>query len=482
MSYDLKFWKDVKRRGIKAPKPSDTYTRLNDGETLPHVAELPTQEILDRLIELFPDFEPEGTMREIELPDGNIEVSWGPQHFRIDLRGDADEAAGQIVTLMSEFGCRVYDPQTGKRHPLNKPTPWHAPADPRDRDSRGEKPPTTSAQLKRQLNAWIAERKSELEAMVARMEKEDPEGYRAYLEERDAAAKREQEAIAAKRNEPWEIAVATIMADIERDCPNGRWRRLGLTPRTLAAVQHNADATVKDLSGDTHDFGQLKSLGFQLDDRFRLACLGFLEAIPVASPWADWRASARHAAALAEPYFYGPLRDGYKKWPDEEPLLTREQARAKLEWIRVYRTCLLCALLVDDESSLSRVLAWPDTDLPVDDDLGDLTAMDNKYHIYLAMRLRGDPLAKFEPVAKVVRTGKRPRAALLLESAEAALVGDEALYAEKLKHVLSNWRKTLKPDEFRVVSIEGSILWHVARRRGLALPELPEKLADLVLR
>src|SRR5687767_742892 len=112
MSYDLTFWKDAKRSaGVRAPKPSQTYDRLMNGETLPHVAELPTQEVLDRLIELFPDFEPEGSMREIELPEGNIEVSWSPQHFRIDLRGDTDEAAGQIVTLMNEFGCRVFDPQ-----------------------------------------------------------------------------------------------------------------------------------------------------------------------------------------------------------------------------------------------------------------------------------------------------------------------------------------------------------------------------------
>ncbi len=118
----------------------------------------------------------------------------------------------------------------------------------------------------------------------------------------------------------------------------------------------------------------------------------------------------------------------------------------------------------------------------MDDDLGDMTAMDNKYHTYLAMRLRGDAAAKFEPVAKTIRAGKRPRAALLLEAADALLAGDAPLFAEKLKHIVRNWRKTIEPKSFRVISIEGSILWHVARRRGLELPELPEKLSDLVLR
>lgn len=144
--------------------------------------------------------------------------------------------------------------------------------------------------------------------------------------------------------------------------------------------------------------------------------------------------------------------------------------------------CLLCALLVDDENSISRVIAWPDVDLPVDDALGDLTSADNKYHIYLAMRLRGDPPEKFKSVAEAIRAGKRPRALLLLNAADALLTNDAPLFAEHLKHVVSNWRKTIERNTAPRVSIEGSILWHVARRRGVALPELPEKLDDLVLR
>lgn len=297
MSYDLKFWKDLKRRDIKAPKPSDTYTRLNDGETLSHVAELPIQEILDRLIELFPDFEPEGTMREIELPDGNIEVSWGRQHFRIDLRGDTDEAAGQIVTLMNEFGCRVYDPQADQRYPLNKPTPWNAPGpDEASESDRDVKEAVDGSGTIPSFEELLAQRKAEREEKLAALEKTDPEAYR-WAREMDERAEASRRARQAQRN-AWEAMLRPIAANIERDHPDGRWRRFDVESRTLAAVLHNMSHSVGRDASNMDDFGQLETLQHQLDNRFLLVCLGFLKAIPVGGLARQCAPDRRHGAAV----------------------------------------------------------------------------------------------------------------------------------------------------------------------------------------
>lgn len=480
------FWKDAKRPpgSGRAPRPSQTYTRLNRRETLEHVAELPTQQVFDRLIELFPDFEPEGKMRQIPLPEGNIEVSWGPQHLRIDLRGDADAAAGQIVTLMNdEFGCRVYDPQGDKRYPL-KPTPWNALTPEEAAEAVREfdhvlNSPEIRKQLKDPFRAKEQTR-AEREAQWAR---EAPDALK-WIKELDAKQEESRRRRAAD-HEARQAMLRPIAEATEREHPNGRWRRLGLDPMTLAAVLCNMDAAVRRPPDETNDFGaaQLSRLTHQVGDRFVLMSLGFLEAIPSANPWSDWHETARQIGPHADAYFYGPQRDGYKEFPNDPPM-SRGEARLKLDWIRVYRQWLLAALLVDDEPALTRILAWPAPDLPVDDDLGNLTAMDNKYHIYLAMRLRGEPEAKTAPLAAVIRTGKRPRAALLLDAADAALAADAQAFATILQQVLSDWRtKGYEPHRVdTAVSVEGSALWHIARRAGVMAPSLSDDLADMVLR
>src|SRR5687767_8526849 len=106
--YNLGFWKDAARpKGKKPPKPSTVYNKLEFDKHVAGVEALPTQQILERLVEMFPDFEPESEFPTIDLrdADASIEVIWGPQLFRFMLHGEADEAAGQIITMMNqEFG------------------------------------------------------------------------------------------------------------------------------------------------------------------------------------------------------------------------------------------------------------------------------------------------------------------------------------------------------------------------------------------
>jgi hypothetical protein len=273
-----------------------------------------------------------------------------------------------------------------------------------------------------------------------------------------------------------------VIRAIEGHSPNGRWRRLGHDVYGLANILMNLslDGPLTGGGAAGENVGTAYDHSSAVHDRLTFVVMGFLEAIPPGHAYADWRKLAAEAGSLAEHYLYGGWREGYREFPNSNRL-TAAEARRELPWIDPYREGLLLALLSDDERALARIVAWPAEDLPVDDGTLDLTGMDNKYHVWLAGRLRGEGM---DDLAGVIRAGKRARAVLLLETAEAVFAGDGAGAAKRLKKLGGNFRKS----GFRTnrmdasVSVEGTILWHVARRRGMTLGGLTAGVMDLIVR
>jgi hypothetical protein len=164
--------------------------------------------------------------------------------------------------------------------------------------------------------------------------------------------------------------------------------------------------------------------------------------------------------------------------------MARAESRKTLNWIDVYRAGVLVALFLDDETAIRRVLEWPDTDLPVDDGKMDLTAADNQVHIALALALRGEPKARVAELADRIAGSKRKRAITFWAAAQAMLDGDAAAFTSRFKELVALYRKSGFETNCieSIVHIDGSILRHGARRSGLGLPELPEKMMDMILR
>ena len=271
-----------------------------------------------------------------------------------------------------------------------------------------------------------------------------------------------------------------------------RWRRLDIPlERVAGLVRHFAArlaeepqnlARAADPSAAAWNWDGIRRM--RLHDRLSLTVLGFLEAIPTdLAPAGDWRHYAADAGAVAEGYFFGDWRVGYRRFATDPPL-TREKARDELPWMDPYREGLLLALFADDEAGIERVTSWPGDDLPHDEGTLDLPAVYTTYHVHLARLLRNAPAGELSASATKLHDKANNRAAALVAAMEAAFAGDVAALTHALRQHLTSYRKR----SFRVnrmdaaISIEGSILWHVARRRGLKLPDLPEKLADLILR
>jgi hypothetical protein len=211
--------------------------------------------------------------------------------------------------------------------------------------------------------------------------------------------------------------------------------------------------------------------------------LGFLEAIPRGHQFHDPRVAAKIAVACAVEYFHGDWREGCREsyYSDR---MTRAESRKELDWIDAYRAGLLMALFLDDGTAINRLLEWPDTDLPVDDGTMDLTAADNHVHIALALAVRDEPKAKVAELAGRVESSKRKRAVAFWTTTQSILDGDASAFETRFKELVALYRKSGFETNCveSVVHMDGSILWHVARRSGLALPEFPDKTMDMILR
>jgi hypothetical protein len=218
-------------------------------------------------------------------------------------------------------------------------------------------------------------------------------------------------------------------------------------------------------------------------DKLNLVFLGYLGAIPPGHECSDSRAQAGLGVARAIEFCYSAWRDGHKEFPYSKPM-SRARTRAEHGWITPYREGLLLALYVDDEDAIRQLIAWPDTDLPVDDGLDNRTAGDNLAQIALALRLRGEPKKKIAPVIDKLHATKRRRAIVFWTPVEAITEGQPRAFAVQMKALCDLYRKSASSDHscFPAVHVDGSILWHLARRANLALPDLSERSLDLILR
>jgi hypothetical protein len=220
-------------------------------------------------------------------------------------------------------------------------------------------------------------------------------------------------------------------------------------------------------------------------DTFALGALGYTVEHPVLR---DWREAGRQLVAAVLYYLFGPWRE---KFPLGREVLNRKQARAKLTWITHYRDALPMALSLSDWESADRLLEWPGPDL--NDDQGfdlNLTAEDNAYQIWLAMRLRGESGSKVDARRDLIARRSRPRPKLLALAADALFAEKPDQFAKTLADYLTYYRQReidLRRDPgMRVVwqgiSLDGTVLWHLARRRELGKIKLPKELMIMIAR
>ncbi|HEX4591098.1 MAG TPA: hypothetical protein VH120_14265 [Gemmataceae bacterium] len=93
-----------------------TYQRLSNGEHIEGLEELPIEEMMQRVRTAFSLGWMQLDRVTWEAPKKSFQVFTTPQFFRVDCGGMTGEEINVFIDIGNEFGCPLYDPQTGKRY------------------------------------------------------------------------------------------------------------------------------------------------------------------------------------------------------------------------------------------------------------------------------------------------------------------------------------------------------------------------------
>lgn len=105
MSYDLAFWKTVKKTDMPNHK---IYEILSDGGRVDGLCEIPYENIIKDMRQAFADWHIHGN--EYEKSDGQyFEVTYSNQFFRVDSYGVTADELNRIIDVLAKHGCPVYD-------------------------------------------------------------------------------------------------------------------------------------------------------------------------------------------------------------------------------------------------------------------------------------------------------------------------------------------------------------------------------------
>jgi hypothetical protein len=114
VSYDLNFWKQNPTVRLN---PQEIYERLCNGEYVEGLETLPIDQIIERIRKAFSVRWTQSGDVIWECPKKAFEVYTTPQYFRVDCRGRmTGDEMNVFIDIGIEFGCPLYDPQTGVRY------------------------------------------------------------------------------------------------------------------------------------------------------------------------------------------------------------------------------------------------------------------------------------------------------------------------------------------------------------------------------
>jgi hypothetical protein len=253
------------------------------------------------------------------------------------------------------------------------------------------------------------------------------------------------------------------------------WEALGYEKRDVDATAARTVALFKGWVQPPDDPdvvpGWMDSIYLVASCAFALGAMGYAIKHRVLG---DWREAGRRLVAGALYYFFGPWREKFL-WDDE---IDHERTR-RLAWIGEYRNALAITLSLGDWTSADRLLDWPGPDLNdgnwYDEGCDDRTPEDSAYYIWLAMRLRGESNREVDARRDLIARRSRQRPKLLALAADALFDSDSDRFAKTLSDYLKHYRMReidLRPTTHvrpaqDGICLDGTILWHLARRRRM---------------
>jgi len=113
MSHELVFWDQT--HDVVTP-PRQIYEKLSDGEAVEGLEEIPVDKFLAAIRKKFRGTqENPGTLDWESKDRGAFQVTWSPQHVRVDCYGMSGEEMNKLIDIAGDFDCPLYDPQIDTR-------------------------------------------------------------------------------------------------------------------------------------------------------------------------------------------------------------------------------------------------------------------------------------------------------------------------------------------------------------------------------
>lgn len=174
-------------------------------------------------------------------------------------------------------------------------------------------------------------------------------------------------------------------------------------------------------------------------------------------------------AVFAKEYFFGEWR----LERDDSPA----ELRQELTWIPGLKVGWMSALLVDDMATVSHLATYPEVDCLQDD--WEFPKAYQLYWIVLGYEVLGKEKDAMETVLPK-RMGRFTK--LLINCLWPLHARDSVAFGAALKKYLDGYLAA-ETEWFidRVVSIDASILYNLARLRGMELPELDQAYGDVLV-
>lgn len=114
MSMDLDFWKY--KKGVSHDDKHVYESACCDGDIVASVEDLPIDAIQQKIAEVFSDWTQLDTNHYLKEGEGEFEIFTTKQIVRFDCSyKTSHETLNQLINIMNEFGCPLYDPQVSTR-------------------------------------------------------------------------------------------------------------------------------------------------------------------------------------------------------------------------------------------------------------------------------------------------------------------------------------------------------------------------------
>ncbi|WP_339684913.1 hypothetical protein [Gimesia maris] len=178
-------------------------------------------------------------------------------------------------------------------------------------------------------------------------------------------------------------------------------------------------------------------------------------------------------------YFCGELPE------DEEDRLEVIKApdNEDLVWIDPFSQGLFCALLLNREQEIEKLCSWVEADLYLDGGLSDMEEHSHYLYMSIAAELRSAPMPGIEDKEAAIEQCRKKRSKLLYSVWQAVRNKDQVAFNKAFEESLKHYEKYDLGKEYATdwIAQNQSLLWLLAERNGLSFPELPEKLAAMVV-